>query len=82
MAISAQLIEESSAAPLNQICVQTLIGVIHARRGEPEAWRALDSAIANAAPTAPAPTESLMADCRAVPAPGIRRARSDCACVG
>jgi hypothetical protein len=51
VAISAQLIEESLAAPLNQICVQTLIGVIHARRGEPEAWRALYSAIAHAAPT-------------------------------
>ena len=51
MAIGALLLEESSAAPLNQICVQTLIGVIHARRGEPEVWRALDSAIANAAPT-------------------------------
>src|SRR5579862_8140998 len=51
VAISAQLLEESSAAPLNQICVQTLIGVIHARRGEPEVWRALDGAIANAAPT-------------------------------
>jgi DNA-binding CsgD family transcriptional regulator/tetratricopeptide (TPR) repeat protein len=51
VAISAQLLEESTAAPLNQICVQTLIGVVHARRGEPEVWRALDSAIANAAPT-------------------------------
>src|ERR1700729_2210289 len=51
VAISAQLLEESSAAPLNQICVQTLIGVIQARRGEPEVWRALDSPIANAAPT-------------------------------
>ncbi len=51
VAISALLLEESSAAPLNQICVRTLIGVIHARRGEPEAWRALDSAIASAAPT-------------------------------
>ena len=51
MAIGAQLLEESSAAPLNQICVQALIGVIHARRGEPEAWRALDSAIVSAAPT-------------------------------
>jgi len=51
VAIGAQLLEESSAAPLNQICVQTLIGVIHARRGEPGVWRALDSAIANAAPT-------------------------------
>jgi DNA-binding CsgD family transcriptional regulator/tetratricopeptide (TPR) repeat protein len=50
VAIGAQLLEESLAAPLNQICVQTLIGVIHARRGEPEVWRALDSAIANAAP--------------------------------
>jgi DNA-binding CsgD family transcriptional regulator len=50
VAISAQLLEESSSAPLNQICVRTLIGVIHARRGEPEVWRALDSAIANAAP--------------------------------
>jgi DNA-binding CsgD family transcriptional regulator len=50
VAISAQLLEESSAAPLNQICVQNLVGVIHARRGEPEAWRALDGAIANAAP--------------------------------
>jgi DNA-binding CsgD family transcriptional regulator len=49
--ISAQLLEESSAAPLNRICVQTLIGVIRARRGEPEAWRDLDSAIASAAPT-------------------------------
>src|SRR6202044_3935966 len=43
--------EESSAAPLNQICVQTVNGVIHARRGEPEAWRALDHAIVSAAPT-------------------------------
>jgi DNA-binding CsgD family transcriptional regulator/tetratricopeptide (TPR) repeat protein len=51
LAISALLLEESSAAPLNQICAQTLIGVIRARRGEPEAWRALDSAIANATPT-------------------------------
>src|SRR5580704_6403504 len=51
VAISAQLLEESSAAPLNQISVQTLIGVIHARRGEPGVWRALDSAIANATPT-------------------------------
>jgi DNA-binding CsgD family transcriptional regulator len=51
MAISTQLLEESSAAPLHQICPQSLIGVTHARRGEPEAWRALDSAIANAAPT-------------------------------
>jgi DNA-binding CsgD family transcriptional regulator len=51
VAISAQLLEESSAAPLYQICVQALIGVIHARRGEPDVWRALDSAIANAAPT-------------------------------
>ena len=51
VAIGAQLLEESSAAPLNQICVQALIGVIHARRGEPEAWRALDSAIASAVPT-------------------------------
>ena len=51
LAIGAELLEESSAAPLNQICVQALIGVIHARRGEPEAWRALDSAIASAAPT-------------------------------
>ncbi len=49
--ISAQLLEESFAAPLNQISVQTLIGVIRARRGEPEAWSALDSAIASAAPT-------------------------------
>jgi hypothetical protein len=51
VAICAVLLEESSAAPLNQICVQALIGVIHARRGEPEVWRALDSAIANATPT-------------------------------
>ena len=51
MAISTRLLEESSAAPLHQICVQALIGVIHARRGEPEVWRALDSAIASAAPT-------------------------------
>ena len=51
VAIGVLLLEESSAAPLNQILVQTLIGVIHARRGEPEVWRALDSAIANAAPT-------------------------------
>jgi DNA-binding CsgD family transcriptional regulator len=51
VAIGAQLLEESAAAPLNQICVQALIGVIHARRGEPEIWRTLDSAIANAAPT-------------------------------
>jgi DNA-binding CsgD family transcriptional regulator/tetratricopeptide (TPR) repeat protein len=51
VALSGLLLEESSAAPLNQICAQTLIGVIRARRGEPEAWRALDSAIANAAPT-------------------------------
>ena len=36
---------------LNQICAQTLIGVTRARRGEPEAWRVLDRAIANAAPT-------------------------------
>jgi DNA-binding CsgD family transcriptional regulator len=51
VAISAQLLEESSAAPLHQICAQALIGVIHARRGEPGVWRALDSAIASAAPT-------------------------------
>jgi DNA-binding CsgD family transcriptional regulator/tetratricopeptide (TPR) repeat protein len=51
VAIGVLLLEEGSAAPLNQICVQTLIGVIHARRGEPEVWGALDSAIANAAPT-------------------------------
>ena len=51
VAISAQLLEESSAAPLHQICAQALIGVIYARRGEPGVWRALDSAIANAAPT-------------------------------
>jgi DNA-binding CsgD family transcriptional regulator len=51
MAISTQLLEESSAAPLHQICAQSLIGMIHARRGEPGVWRALDSAIANAAPT-------------------------------
>jgi DNA-binding CsgD family transcriptional regulator len=51
LATSAQLLEESSAAPLNQICVQALIGVIRARRGEPAAWAALDSAIAKAAPT-------------------------------
>ena len=51
VALSGLLLEESSAAPLNQICAQTLIGVTRARRGEPEAWRALDSAIANAAPT-------------------------------
>jgi DNA-binding CsgD family transcriptional regulator len=50
VAISALLLEESSAAPLNQICAQTLIGVIRARRGEPETWRALDSAVASAAP--------------------------------
>src|ERR1700733_12659545 len=51
VAIGALLLEESLAAPLNQISVQALIGVIHARRGEPGVWRALDSAIANAAPT-------------------------------
>jgi DNA-binding CsgD family transcriptional regulator len=51
MAISTRLLEESSAAPLHQICAQALIGVIYARRGEPGVWRALDSAIANAAPT-------------------------------
>jgi DNA-binding CsgD family transcriptional regulator/tetratricopeptide (TPR) repeat protein len=51
VAISAQLLEESSAAPLNQICPQTMIGMTHARRGELGVWRALDSAIANAAPT-------------------------------
>ncbi len=51
LAISALLLEESSAAPLTQISAQTLIGVIHARRGEPEVWRALDSAILSAAPT-------------------------------
>jgi DNA-binding CsgD family transcriptional regulator/tetratricopeptide (TPR) repeat protein len=51
VAISARLLEESSAAPLHQICPQALIGVIHARRGEPGAWPALDSAIASAAPT-------------------------------
>ena len=50
-AIGVQLLEESSAAPLNQICVQAMIGVIHARRGEPDVWRALDSAMASAAPT-------------------------------
>ncbi len=50
LAISAQLLEESSAAPLNQICVQALIGVIRARRGEAAVWPALDSAIAKAAP--------------------------------
>jgi DNA-binding CsgD family transcriptional regulator/tetratricopeptide (TPR) repeat protein len=49
--ISSLLLEESSAAPLNQICVRALIGVIRARRGEPEAWPALDGAIAKAAPT-------------------------------
>jgi DNA-binding CsgD family transcriptional regulator len=51
LAISALLLEESSAAPLNQICVQVLIGVIRARRGEPTVWPALDSAIAMAEPT-------------------------------
>ena len=51
LAISALLLEESSAAPLNQICVQALIGVIRARRGEPAVWPALDNAIAKAAPT-------------------------------
>ena len=51
VAISALLLEESSAAPLNQICAHTLIGVIRARRGEPETWGALDNALANAAPT-------------------------------
>jgi DNA-binding CsgD family transcriptional regulator/tetratricopeptide (TPR) repeat protein len=51
VAISALLLEESSAAPLNQICAHTQIGVIRARRGEQGAWSALDSAIANAAPT-------------------------------
>jgi DNA-binding CsgD family transcriptional regulator/tetratricopeptide (TPR) repeat protein len=51
VATSTLLLEESSAAPLNQICPQNLIGVIRARRGEPEAWRALDGALANAAPT-------------------------------
>jgi len=49
--LSGVLLEESSAAPLNQISAQTLIGVIRARRGEEEAWVALDRAIANAAPT-------------------------------
>ncbi len=48
VAISSQLLEESSAAPLNQICGLTQIGVIRARRGEPGAWPALDSAIAGA----------------------------------
>ena len=51
VALSGLLLEENSAAPLNQICAQTLIGVTRARRGEPAAWRALDSAIANAVPT-------------------------------
>src|ERR1700683_2626424 len=51
VAISAQLLEESLAAPLYQISVRALIGAIHARRGEPDVWRALDNAIANAAPT-------------------------------
>jgi DNA-binding CsgD family transcriptional regulator/tetratricopeptide (TPR) repeat protein len=51
VAMGALLLEESSAAPLNQICVQTLIGVIHARRGEAASWLSLDSAIANAAPS-------------------------------
>ena len=51
LAISAELLEESSAAPLNQICLQALIGVIRARRGEPGIWPALDSAIARAVPT-------------------------------
>ena len=51
VAISAQLLEESSAAPLNQICGLTQIGVIRARRGEPGAWPALDSAIASASAT-------------------------------
>jgi DNA-binding CsgD family transcriptional regulator len=51
VAIGVQLLEESSAAPLNQISVLDLIGGIHARRGEPDVWRALDSAMASAAPT-------------------------------
>jgi len=51
VAISARLLEESSAAPLHQICPQAHIGVIHARRGELGVWHALDSAIASAAPT-------------------------------
>jgi DNA-binding CsgD family transcriptional regulator/tetratricopeptide (TPR) repeat protein len=50
VAISTRLLEESST-PLHQICPQAHIGVIHARRGEPGAWGALDSAIASAAPT-------------------------------
>ncbi len=50
LAISTQLLEESSASPLHQICVQALIGVIRARRGEPAVWPVLDSAIARAAP--------------------------------
>ncbi len=50
LAISSLLLEESSAAPLNQIWVHSLIGVIRARRGEPGVWPALDSAIAKAAP--------------------------------
>ena len=51
VAISTRLLEEGSAAPLHQICPQANIGVIHARRGEPGVWRALDNAIASAAPT-------------------------------
>ncbi len=51
VAISARLLEEGAIAPLHQIYPQALIGMTHARRGEPGVWRALDNAIASAAPT-------------------------------
>jgi DNA-binding CsgD family transcriptional regulator/tetratricopeptide (TPR) repeat protein len=45
VAMSRQLLEESTTSPLNRISPHTRIGTICARRGQPGAWESLDQAI-------------------------------------
>ena len=48
MALSAELLSQSGASPINRISPLVTIGVIRARRGESGAWDYLDQAIASA----------------------------------
>jgi DNA-binding CsgD family transcriptional regulator/tetratricopeptide (TPR) repeat protein len=48
VALSAQLLFDVGPSPANRLCSLIRLGVIGARRGEPEAWRFLDEAAAAA----------------------------------
>jgi len=48
VALSAELLSDRGASPINRICPLASLGAIRARRGDPGAWECLDEALAAA----------------------------------